>query len=115
MHGTPAAYSRHRFVKGARRLRVAIIGTGLIGSSLGLALQELLEVETVVGYDRDAARLATALSRGAIAVAALAPPDAVRDADVVVLAVPASAMESIIRQIAGTLASGAIVTDVASV
>jgi len=96
-------------------LRVAIIGTGLIGSSLGLALQELLEVEAVVGYDRDADRLATALSRGAITGAALDPPDAVREADVVVLAVPASAMATIAEQMAASLASGAIVTDVASV
>ena len=60
-------------------MRVAIIGTGLIGSSLGLALQELVEVRTVVGYDRDADRLATALNRGAVAVAAHDAAAAVED------------------------------------
>jgi prephenate dehydrogenase len=96
-------------------LRVAIIGTGLIGASLGLALQELLEVETVVGYDRDADRLATALNRGAMASVGLDAADAVSGADVVVLAVPASAMAAIAGEIAGSLETGAIVTDVASV
>jgi prephenate dehydrogenase len=96
-------------------LRVAIIGTGLIGASLGLALQELLEVENVVAYDRDADRLATALNRGAMASVGLDARDAVRGADVVVLAVPASAMAAIAGEIAGSLETGAIVTDVASV
>lgn len=96
-------------------MRVAIIGTGLIGSSLGLALQETHEVEAVAGYDRDADRLATALNRGALTSAALDPAEAVAAADVVFLAVPASAMAGIVRHIARSLRAGAIVTDVASV
>jgi prephenate dehydrogenase len=110
-----SSVSETKLLKGACRLRVAIIGTGLIGASLGLALQELLEVETVVGYDRDADRLATALNRGAMASVGLDASDAVRDADVVVLAVPASAMAAIAGEIAGSLETGTIVTDVASV
>lgn len=96
-------------------MRVAIIGTGLIGSSLGLALQETHEVEAVTGYDRDPDRLATALNRGALTSAALDPAGAVADADLVVLAVPVSAVGAVAGAIAGTLRSGTIVTDVASV
>jgi prephenate dehydrogenase len=96
-------------------LRVAIIGTGLVGSSLGLALQELPEIDAVVGYDRDADRLATALNRGALSSAALAAAEAVVGAELVILAVPASAVASVAGEIAGALERGAIVTDVASV
>lgn len=96
-------------------MRVAIIGTGLIGTSLGLALDDVHEVDEVVGYDRDTDRLTAALHRGGIAVAALSASQAVADADVVVLAVPASAIAGVAREIAGSLQSGAIVTDVASV
>ena len=96
-------------------MRVAIIGTGLIGTSLGLALQEIHEVEVVVGYDRDADRLATALNRGGLTSAALGAEDAVKGADLVVLAVPVSAVAAVAERIAGHLLAGAIVTDVASV
>jgi prephenate dehydrogenase len=96
-------------------VRVAIIGTGLIGTSLGLALQQMHEVDDVVGYDRDTDRLSTALRRGGLTDAALAAGEAVVDADVVVLAVPASAVAGVARAIAGALRPATIVTDVASV
>lgn len=96
-------------------MRVAIIGTGLVGASLGLALQELHEVDVVVGYDRDPDRLATALTRGALSAAALTPAEAVADAGVVVLAVPVSAIAHVAAEIAPVLRAGTIVTDVASV
>ena len=96
-------------------MRVAIIGTGLIGASLGLALQETDEVDAVVGFDRDPDRLATALNRGALTAAALTPAAAVTAADLVILAVPVSAVATIAADIAGALRAGTIVTDVASV
>ncbi|MBW3604854.1 MAG: prephenate dehydrogenase [Actinobacteria bacterium] len=96
-------------------MRVAIIGTGLIGTSLGLALQEVHEVDEVVGYDRDTDRLTAALHRGGITVAALSATQAVVDADLVVLAVPAPAIAPVADEVAGALRAGAIVTDVASV
>lgn len=96
-------------------MRVAIIGTGLIGTSLGLALGELHEIDAVVGYDRDTDRLTTALQRGGVTTTALSPDAAVVDADVVVLAVPASVVPRVAEQIAGVVRPGAIVTDVASV
>lgn len=96
-------------------MRVAIIGTGLIGTSLGLALQQVHEVDDVAGYDRDTDRLSTALQRGGLTEAALSAEEAVTGADVVVLAVPASAVADVARSVAGSVRTGAIVTDVASV
>lgn len=96
-------------------MRVAIIGTGLIGTSLGLALRAVPEVTTVAGYDRDADRLATALRRGALTVAPLTARAAAAGADLVVLAVGVPAIGAVAVDIAGVLDAGAIVTDVASV
>lgn len=96
-------------------MRVAIIGTGLIGTSLGLALREVHEVDEVVGFDRDTDRLSTALQRGGVTAAALDAAQAVAEADVVVLAVPASSVAAVARAIVGALRPGTIVTDVASV
>lgn len=96
-------------------VRVAVIGTGLVGASLGLALRRLDEVTDVVGHDRDAHQLALALSRGAVSRVADSPVDAVREADVVVLAVPVSALDKVAAEIGPAVPRGAIVTDVASV
>lgn len=96
-------------------MRVAIIGTGLIGSSLGLALGQTDLVDAIVGFDRDAEELATAAAIGAVHVAAATPEDAAADADLIVLAVPVTAVTAVAKQLAPVLADGAILTDVASV
>jgi prephenate dehydrogenase len=71
-------------VEGVRR--VAVIGTGLIGGSVGLALRRAgIEVR---GYDRDADQATAARERGVIDEAASSLRDAVRDADAAVVAVP---------------------------
>jgi prephenate dehydrogenase len=97
------------------RLRVAIVGTGLIGASLGLALAKLPAVTLITAFDRDEAELSEALRRGAMGVAARSAPEAVAGADVVVLAVPVSAVPAVAAEIAPALEPGVIVTDVASV
>src|SRR5256714_7667266 len=67
---------------------VAVVGTGLIGGSLGLALRRAgLRVR---GYDADADRLARALARGAVDEAASSLVDAFAGADVAFVAVPVS-------------------------
>ena len=95
--------------------RVAIIGTGLIGASLGMALRTVGEVTAVVGYDHDPEQLATATRRGAVDAAADALAAAVADADVVVLGVPAKVMAPLVASLGDTLRPGTVVTDVASV
>lgn len=96
-------------------MRVAIVGTGLVGASLGMALSRVAEVEQIVGFDRDPKELATALARGAVSVAANSAAEAVRDADVVVVAVPVSSVASVVAELSDHLADGAIITDVSSV
>lgn len=96
-------------------MRIALIGTGLVGASLGMALRKLDGVSDVVGYDRNDDELETALARGALTEAAASPRAAAAGADVAVLAVPASAVPTVAQQIGPALRAGAILTDVASV
>ena len=96
-------------------MRIGIVGTGLVGASLGLAFGNLAEVDVVVGHDTDAAQLAIALERGAVSVATGSAAEAARDADVVVLAVPVGALAGVAAQVAAALRPGAVLTDVASV
>lgn len=99
----------------AAALRIGIVGTGLIGTSLGLALRPLTEVAAVVGYDAAADELAEAKRRGALTDVAATPAAAAADADVVVLAVPVSVLPAVAAEVAPALRPGAILTDVASV
>ena len=96
-------------------LRVAIIGTGLIGTSLGLALSGLDQVGPVIGYDADPEESASALSQGALSSVAASAESAVTGADVVILAVPPSTIPAVAEGIAGHLEPGSILTDVGSV
>ena len=96
-------------------MRVAILGTGLIGASLGMALRRLPEVAQVTGFDADGAELATAAAVGAVDVACSTAEEAAAGAAVVVLAVPVPAVTAVAKQIAPVLADGTILTDVASV
>lgn len=96
-------------------MKIAIIGTGLVGASLGMALRRLDGVASVTGYDRDAAQLATAHQRGAVTTPAGSAAEAAAGADIVVLAVDVSAVPSVAEEVAPALRSGAILTDVASV
>lgn len=94
--------------------RIALLGTGLIGGSLGLVWAERHPEWTIVGHDRPGV-LDRALERGAIDERAADPVTAVTDADVVVLATPLGATLTLMEQIAPHLEADTIVTDVASV
>lgn len=95
--------------------RVTIIGTGLIGGSIGLALkaQKLTNVE-VVGYDDSPAALANARKLGAIDTAARSLPESVAGARLVIISTPALAARAVLEDIAPHLEAGAIVTDTLS-
>ncbi len=95
-------------------INVSIIGLGLIGGSLGLACRESPIVAVVHGWDRDPATVASAQACGAIQHSAFTLADAVRAADLVVVATPVMAVRTIFAAIGPYLKPGAIVTDVAS-
>ena len=95
--------------------RLAIIGVGLIGGSLALALKEAGLVGEVVGYSRSAAARQEALDLGIIDVAADDLATAVAGADGVFVAVPMGAMGQVFAEIAPHLSANAVVTDGGSV
>lgn len=85
----------------------------MIGGSIGLALGRTPGVRRV-GIDRDEAALAKAVAAGAVDAATTDVADGVRDADIVVLAVPVRAMADVVRAAASALKPNCIVTDVGS-
>jgi len=94
--------------------RVAIIGLGLLGGSIGLAVREHLPDVATVGYDADPAVREKARTRGLAQTIADDPAEAVRDADLVVLCVPVGAMRAAAKAIAPGLSGDAVVSDVGS-
>ncbi len=95
--------------------RLCIIGVGLIGGSLALALKEAGEVGSVIGVGRSAANLDEALRLGVIDEASHDAASAVEGADVVVLAVPVGTTRQVSEQIRDHIADDAVLTDVGSV
>ncbi|NLC53224.1 MAG: prephenate dehydrogenase/arogenate dehydrogenase family protein, partial [Firmicutes bacterium] len=96
-----------------RPQRIALIGLGLIGGSLGLALCRKQNL-WVVGYDPVAETCQEALSRQVVHEIADSPASVVQGADLVVLAVPVEKMEEVVLAAAPALTAGVILTDVAS-
>lgn len=95
--------------------RLALIGVGLIGGSLALALRQGGGCREIVGYDRDRANLDLAVERGVIDRFETSPCATVHGADVVVLATPVGAVETLCRALRGCLDEDAVLTDVGSV
>ena len=93
---------------------VAIIGLGLLGGSIGLAVQDRASDITTTGYDADADVRGKAAERGLVGTVCTSASDAVAEADLVILCVPVGAMGSAAAEIAGHLKPGAIISDVGS-
>jgi cyclohexadieny/prephenate dehydrogenase len=94
--------------------RVAIIGLGLLGGSVGLAVRAHLQGAATTGYDADPAARARAAERGLADKVCDSAAEAVRGADLVVLCVPVGAMAAAAAEIAPFLPAGAVVSDVGS-
>jgi prephenate dehydrogenase len=94
---------------------VTILGTGLIGASVGLALRANGFTGTIAGWDPDPAELHTALSRGAITVSADDPLTAAAASDVILLAGPVFTILEWLDRLAPILSESQLVTDVGSV
>jgi prephenate dehydrogenase len=93
--------------------QITIIGTGLIGGSLALALRKKKFAGRIVGCDREAT-LERARMCGVIEDGTVDPGDAVRGSQVVVLATPVLAICDLIDRIGPVLSSKALLTDVGS-
>ncbi|MCX8073673.1 MAG: prephenate dehydrogenase/arogenate dehydrogenase family protein [Candidatus Binatia bacterium] len=94
--------------------RVAVIGVGLIGGSLALAARRAGVFGEVVGVGRSPVNLEEARRRGIVDSFTHDPAEAVRKADLVLLAVPVRAMAGVVAQCRPVLLPGAVVTDVGS-
>lgn len=94
--------------------RVAIIGLGLLGGSIGLAVQEHLPDIALTGFDADPAVRARAGERGLVHDVAETAADAVRGANLVILCVPVGAMRAAAQAMAPGLSPDAIISDVGS-
>lgn len=90
--------------------RVAIIGTGLIGGSFGLALQRYFPDIAVVGFDRPDV-VQRAVARGAVQRSASTLENAVRGADLVYIGFPIGATIAALPTIAAAAEPDALVTD----
>ena len=95
--------------------RVALIGLGLIASSMAHAMRAKGLAGEIVGHAKSAETRATALEIGICDRVYATAAEAVEGADLVVLAVPVGAMAEIAAEIGPHLAPGATVTDVGSV
>lgn len=94
--------------------RMAIIGLGLLGGSVGLAIREMLPECETTGFDCDSAVRERARERGLVESVCETAQEAVRDAELVILCVPVGAMEAAAVDLSPALADGAIVSDVGS-
>jgi len=94
--------------------RIAIFGTGLLGTSAGLALRAAGFSGEIIGWNRGIEGAQTALDLGAITSIAADPLQAARESQVVLLAVPIYATLDWMGQLSGILSSDQLVTDVGS-
>ena len=95
--------------------RVALIGLGLIGGSLGHAMKRRGLAGHIAGHARSAATRARALELGFIDSAHETAAASAKDADLVVICTPVGALPAVAAEIEPALKKGAIVTDVGSV
>lgn len=96
--------------------QIAILGTGLIGASIGLALkanQHVVDLD-IVGYDRENQNLKQARKMGAVDRTEGNIANAVRDANLIILAAPVLANHRLLEEIAPFVQQAAVVTDTGS-
>jgi prephenate dehydrogenase len=94
-------------------VKLAVLGVGLIGGSIGLAAKRRLDAE-VAGFDPDAANLERGLELGALDRAAPNVAEAVAGAEVVFCAAPVGALPELVAEALAATAEEAVVSDVGS-
>ncbi|HLM32037.1 MAG TPA: prephenate dehydrogenase/arogenate dehydrogenase family protein [Solirubrobacterales bacterium] len=94
-------------------MRLAVLGVGLIGGSIGLAARRRLDAE-VAGFDPDATNLAAAVELGAVDRPAGSIAEAVDGAEIVFCAAPVRALAALAAEALAASGSDCVVTDVGS-
>ena len=104
-----------RYLRAVLFRKITIIGVGLLGGSIGLAVQRRKLARQTAGFVRRAASLKDCERAGAVDFATTDLLAAVWDADLVILCTPLAQMRSRVQEMLPALKRGAIVTDVGSV
>jgi prephenate dehydrogenase len=94
-------------------MRLAVVGTGLIGASAALAARRAGEADPVVGWDEDSEILAAAAARDAVEPAG-SLGDALRDAELALVAVPVAELPGVVQAVLDAAPASCTVTDVGS-
>ncbi len=94
-------------------MRIAVVGVGLIGGSIGLAARERLDA-TVSGWSRSPSTLERALELGAIDRAGDSLADAVRDAEAVFVCAPVGVLPDVVRDVLDAATEDCVVSDAGS-
>jgi prephenate dehydrogenase len=95
--------------------KITLVGVGLLGGSLGLAIKQRRLAKTVVGFVRRAASVEECRKLKAVDSATLDMQEAVAGADLIILCTPIAQMSQRVEELLPSLERGAIVTDVGSV
>jgi len=95
--------------------KVTLVGVGLLGGSLGLALKQRKLADLVAGFVRREESIKESETHGAVDSATLDLHEAISGAELVILCTPIAKMKALVTQMRPALAKGAIVTDVGSV
>jgi prephenate dehydrogenase len=97
------------------KTRITIVGCGFIGTAIALALRSAYKDAEIIGHDKNGANTQRAEKMKAIDRSIWNLPSACENAQLIVLAIPADAIEPTLQAIAPDLMPGAIVTDICSV
>ena len=95
-------------------MKVAVVGVGLIGGSVGLAARQRLGAQ-VSGYDPSAGALEAAIARGAIVESARSIEEAVANADFAFVAAPVQVLAAVVQEVCAVAPRECVVSDVGSV
>lgn len=95
--------------------KLVVVGVGLIGGSLALALRRAGAVRKIIGVGRSQTNLKKAIEAGVVDAVAAQIDEAARDADMIVLATPVNTISHCLNQLSSDLASKVVITDVGSV
>jgi prephenate dehydrogenase len=98
----------------AEQIQVTIVGTGCVGTSIGLALHQAKQPLLVVGHDKEPGRANTARTMKAIDKSDWNLIGACENADLLILAIPLNAIEPTMKAAGPYLKQGSVVTDTAS-
>lgn len=94
--------------------KIVIFGVGLIGGSVALALKKAGCTAPIVGVGRSIKSLQTAVDLGAIDIASSNVADAIKDADIILIAAPVAQTPTILADIKPHLSANTVITDAGS-